>query len=311
MYYSEQYPQQDSASLAKRTLQQTRRRRMNTQALCQCIVLPCLLFQAMCWLLSFTDFFHVRPSYFYFALLPVGFITAGIYALKACFVASRQQVDGEDREPTWYVFLAVTVLIAWLGGLTLGSLNYSVNMGPYWAIGELGALKDVNPASGGGQAALDAGSIQFVKGAKLDRTKAIGYKDGDVYCVAPITTGNATLGVYDFWAVGLNCCNGFPGNFHCGNYMVLNADMRPSGLRLMNDGQQPYYRLAVEQAQAEFGIQVVHPLFFTFMKDSDSVLSSWHRAGLKWISYGIVLHFMFQVSCVLGAVYYYSKKLPY
>merc|ERR1719161_2582403 len=121
---------------------------------------------------------------------------------------------------------------------------------------------------------MDAGRVEFLKGATLDLHKAYAFQNLETYCVAPITMYNPQLGSttplssYDFWAVGINCCAGSSSqevDFKCGDF--ANADAH-EGLRLMHDDQRSFLRLAVQQAEAAHMIKANHPLFFVWTDDS-------------------------------------------
>ncbi|CAE7529350.1 unnamed protein product [Symbiodinium natans] len=89
----------------------------------------------------------------------------------------------------------------------LGYLNYEYNMRKsYTLASELKFYKEVNVGQVKGQQLMDAGSVTFSKESGLDFGKAMGFRDGDTYCVAPITNGDANLLVYDFWAIGRERC---------------------------------------------------------------------------------------------------------
>merc|ERR1719222_668745 len=110
---------------------------------------------------------------------------------------------------------------------------------------------------------MDAGAIQFKQDAYVDTTMSIGYKDSTVWCAAPIKWGDAKVSNIDFWAVGIDCCTGFPGNFNC----LENRDdfKARGGLRWIDDAAMPYFRVAVSQAQQEFDRTSRHPIFFQWM----------------------------------------------
>ena len=67
--------------------------------------------------------------------------------------------------------------------------------------------------------------------------------------MAPIVVGNGTLESYDFWAVGLNCCSSNTGDYRCGEFSNPAAQ---SGLRLMDQREADFFRLAVQQAEASY-----------------------------------------------------------
>ncbi|CAK0889754.1 unnamed protein product [Prorocentrum cordatum] len=105
------------------------------------------------------------------------------------------------------------------------------------------------------------------------------FRNLDTYCVAPITMSNLPLQSYDFWAVPVARWRGLSCQYD-------NARAR-SGLRMMSDEQQPFFQLAVRQAEGDYQIKAQHPLFFYWTEDAselmmaserESVLSSWLRS---------------------------------
>ncbi len=95
--------------------------------------------------------------------------------------------------------------------------------------------------------------VYFADNTRLDTSRSMGFKNLDLYCVAPIVNGNSALESYDFWAIGLNCCSGVSSDFRCGEW---NNPHARSGLRLMRDDQRPFFRLAVQQAAAAHKLKV-------------------------------------------------------
>merc|ERR1719440_1121999 len=114
-------------------------------------------------------------------------------------------------------FLTATSLIAWILGYLAGGSNYTSYMRPYYDINNLNVYPNVDPSKYGGTQLMDAGMIQFTKGSGVRVEKSIGFKNDNVYCVAPIVAhANQTQTTFDFWAVGMNCCSGHMPDFHCG-----------------------------------------------------------------------------------------------
>merc|ERR1719401_3051346 len=99
----------------------------------------------------------------------------------------------------------------------------------------------------------------------------MGFKDKNMYCVAPIVTGSAIPATYDFWVVGKNCCSpppvpGVGRSYHCG---AFNQPKTTAATRLVDNQARPFYRMAVQQAEARYNIRANHPLFFTWGINGD------------------------------------------
>merc|ERR1719199_1199648 len=117
------------------------------------------------------------------------------------------------------------------------------------------------------------------------------YVNSDTYCVAPITMESKSLARYDFWAIGVNCCNSDDPDFkNCGE--VQNPDAR-AGLRLVYPDQNDFFRLAVQQAEAEYDIEASdQPLFFYWVQDPERESEKFLRYGLETVALGNILYFL-------------------
>lgn len=273
-----------------------KRKRLNLVAMCTNLFLPWFLFSAVYSCMSFT--FH-----FMHPLAAKGIVAAG-FALSAFmgFMAYRQKV--REFDPMWYTFASLAFFMATLLGGVFGDMNYLYNNEPYYAMESLNTYPAVNPAKEKGQAMMDTGRAYFVEGAALDNTKSIGFKNVDLYCVAPISYGGDQLATYDFWAIGLNCCSGVSSDFRCGEY---NNPHARAGLRLMQDDQRPFFRLAVNMAEAAYNIKSTHPLFFYWVQDPVAELNQYRDDGFKYYLLGVFSYFVFNAFTVACSAYGFSK----
>jgi len=273
-----------------------KRRRMNLVAVCMNIFLPWFLFCTIYACMSFTV--HYSKPTLVWMLVAGGFgiaLLAGIMAYRA-----KQR----DRDPMWYTFAALSFFLAVCLATTFGDMNFWYNMQPYYDIENLNTYPSVNPAREHGQQLMDAGRVYFADGTVLDPKKAMGFKNLDLYCVAPIVSGSQQLASYDFWAVGINCCSGVSSDFRCGEF---NNPHARSGLRLMRDDQRPFFRLAVQQAEAAYNLKATHPLFFYWMQDPVAEMNSYRDDGFKYYLLGVFTYFAFNLFCVVAAVVGFSK----
>lgn len=278
------------------------RKRMNLVGICVSLFVPWVLFSILYAVISFeVHYKNAGLCYLLEALGLVVVLACGGLAITA--VQARWRGDAE-REPTWFIFLFITALVAWILAIVAGDWNFWSNMQPYYDIMNLNTYPSVDPSKMRGQQLMDAGRIVFSEGAKLDLTKSMGFKNLDAYCVAPVTKGDAPLATYDFWAVGLNCCSGNSADFHCGEFNNPKAN---SGLRLMSDGQRAFYRLAVQQAEAAYNIKSVHPLFFHWMQDPIAEMNSYQDDGLKYYLLGMFAMFAWQLFLTVIATIAFSK----
>ncbi|CAK9095147.1 CUGBP Elav-like family member 4 [Durusdinium trenchii] len=273
-----------------------KRKRLNVVAILVSLLTPCAVFCGVFVALSF-QLHYWSPSISWFS------VTAGLaLAGTAGFLARRNQI--REQDPTWFTFAALAYLFATVFGAILGDMNYWYNMQPFYDIENINSYPDVNPARERGQQLMDAGRVYFEDGTGLDISKSMSFKNLDRYCVAPIVHGQSPLDSYDFWAVGLNCCGSSTGAFQCGEY---NNPKAHAGLRLMQEEQRPFFRLAVQQAEAAYNIKANHPLFFYWMQDPVAEILHYKTSGFAWALIAIATHFAFNLLCVAGAALAFSK----
>jgi hypothetical protein len=273
-----------------------KRRRLNLTAVCANIFLPWFVFCGISSLMSFNV--HYTAPLVAKASIVAGLVIAAMMALLGYRAKQR------DADPAWFNFATMAVIIATIAGTVSADMNYWYNMHTFYDLQTLNTYPAINPAIERGQQMMDAGRVYFAAGTHLDTKKAIAFKNNDLYCVAPITHDNGHLASYDFWAVGLNCCSGVSSDFRCGEYYNPHAR---SGLRLMRDDQRPFFRLAVQQAEAAYNIKSAHPLFFYWLQDPIAEMNNYRDDGFKWFLLGIFAHFGFNTFCVLCATVGFSK----
>mmetsp|Transcript_56072 Transcript_56072/g.103773 ORF Transcript_56072/g.103773 Transcript_56072/m.103773 type:complete len:333 (+) Transcript_56072:90-1088(+) len=272
------------------------RRRLNSLAIVIALLLPWLLFCAVLAVQSFK--FHYDTPVLCTEVTCVLLIPALIYVYYAVCEISKK-LHRDFRVGTWYIFLGVTMLAAWVAGLLLGRYNFEHNTRSVYRLEDLGTYTEVDPNRLRGMMMQDAGRVEFVEHALPVKNLSMGFVNGNAWCVAPFVYGGTpTPATYDFWAVGKNCCSGQQADFHCGQFGNPYAH---GGLRLLNDDERANYRLAVQQAEAVHHIRATHPLFFIQHQDTEYMLDQMRSAGLRfyllWIGGAFVLHFFLVAVC--------------
>lgn len=281
-----------------------RKARMNVVPMCTALLVPFCSFALLLFTLTFTE----RPSQ---PLLPpfVVFITGVVLFAAALGTFSTRFSKGQllpaaEREPNWWCFMLISLTLAWILGISMGSWNYSAHMRIYQDYETMSTYKSVYPETLKGQQVMDAGILSFAEGTYLDLTRSMGFRHKSMYCIAPIVRGNNTMASYDYWAVGVDCCSGVRADYHCG---AFNNPHASSAIRLVDDEARAYYRLAVQQAEAMYNIRAEHPLFFHWTADaSQSVLETYGK-GKQYFFVGIFAYFLFQAFLVAAASVVFAK----
>jgi len=280
------------------------RKRLNGVAILIAILLPCVMFSCLLFTLTF-EIHYRRPAVAFgvavACLLLV--LTVGFLAAKEMFKKMR---GDPSRHPTWYVFMLITMVIAYLAAVSIGEGIYEGYMQHYYNIKNMNVFSHVDPTRMHGGQLQDAGIINFLDGAFVDTSKSMGFKNIDTYCVAPVSYGDGPSGdmAVDFWVVGKDCCSGSQADFHCPYFNTPNAN---GALRVLADSDRAYYRLAVQQAEATYRIQATHPLFFEWVPDADLKLQEiWHDGFMEFVA-AVCCQLVFQVFLVVSASIFFAK----
>lgn len=166
-----------------------------------------------------------------------------------------------------YFLAGATLFMALCGGV-YGDENYG-RMRYFYSFQSMAAYVNINPSLDSGVSYADAGEVYFKEGSRVDTTRAVAFKNSDVFCAAPIIleleSGEAVEAKsMDWWAVGVNCCKPNGAAFTCGqstNYLAR------SGMRLLEPYDLPYYQFAVHQFSKKYDLPAKNPLFFNWVVD--------------------------------------------
>jgi len=272
------------------------RKRLNCVTVMMALLLP--------WV-SFVVMFGIVSFYVHYAA-PVTTTLAATCAWFFCAALNFSawqtwKIGAEDRFYRLYMGIALTVATSF--GWVLGDISFWQYMQPTYHIDHLATYSNVDPSSqmlwsgeqvpARGRRYQDAGKIYFSHMAVLDRSRAASFKDGNLYCVAPIINPSCNKNCgFDFWAVGINCCSDLAADFRCGDY---NSTHAKSGLRQVVETWRPFFRLAVLQAEGFHGLTSRHPLFFHWVEDPVAELHSWRLSGYRDYIVAMILAFALNV----------------
>jgi len=280
------------------------RKRLNLVAMLIALFVPWLLFCLVNALVSFS--LHYTQPFVCNIIVTLAFLGGvGLTTLLAANAMKRKALD-PAYQPSWYLFLAGTCFLAFVIGFMSGEWNYENFMQKYYNLQHLSHYQDIDTNVYLGQQLMDAGQINFKKGTGLDLGRSMGFKSHDVYCVAPIVTKNSANKALsmDFWAVGKNCCSGVKADFHCSGF----GDPDARGvIRLMHDEDRPFYRLAVQQAEATYKVTATHPLFFEWVHDGQEATDAFSQKGIVYYFLGVCSYFLVQIFLTVVAALSFSK----
>lgn len=292
------------------------KRRINVFSVVQVLSVLLIVFAVTTYLYGFSV--HYTAPMFCTLWVAFCIVFCAVFLIKGLMVYRKQRQEVlavqwylRDDDDTWFSFLVVAILTCVVLGYLVGNIIYSGYSLPYYTLSQLHNYTDVDPVSGG-RGYLDAGAVMFAKGSFVDVSHGVGYKDGDVYCVAPVKLGNDTVANYDFWAVGTNCCNGFPGDFNCFEKDAANIADHPrqaeGALRVIDDFAIRHYKLAVMQASQEWGKPSPHPIFLKWATDpSLQIRQQWNDAAYTF-AVCMVVFAAFELAIVFIMTTYFWRK---
>jgi len=238
-------------------------------------IVPAAVFALTSLALSFHLHYTSAPLAWLLAILCLLATVTG--AIIVCGPPSRSTLQGR-----WLVFFYGAVFSMWLLAIVIGNVNYSSNMKPFYDSTGLNFAPAVDP-SASGQGDLDAGRMMFLPGSILDTRMAMGVKVGKTYCVAPVVNPGVTAAQrqYDFWAVGEDCCSSVEPSkiFNCAT--TTSGALSRGGMRLMEDNGRPFFRMAVQEAEATYKIRAKHPIFLHWMEDPNAELARWRDKAAR------------------------------
>mmetsp|Transcript_41763 Transcript_41763/g.100229 ORF Transcript_41763/g.100229 Transcript_41763/m.100229 type:complete len:308 (+) Transcript_41763:92-1015(+) len=259
-------------------------------------IIPWIFFTCVYWMMSMR--FHFT--------YPIA--AWGLVGLAALMCLWLHALSRNHHTGWWFGFLAFTMTLALVAAVGLGDANFWFYSQPYYVINDLNSYVNVDPSKilQRGSQYMDAGRMYFTPTAMVDTSRAIGFKNGDVYCVAPIVLSEKrVLPSYDFWAVGKNCCNGLTPDFRCGEYRNPRAK---SGLRMMSEMDRRLYRLAVMKASSAYDLVAAHPLFFFWVEDPVVEANTYRDTAWANLVVGIIAHFVAHTIMVASAATHYNRK---
>lgn len=263
---------------AKRSLK--RRRRLNC--------LPALLSALLPWVM-FVATYSMSAFYAHYSA-PVLTTFALSVTVASCSLATLFLGRSKSRTPEaqfYPLYLAAALTVAAASGWAFGDYSFWRFSHLVYRAEHLGTYSNVDPSSERmpsgevvptrGVRYQDAGKVYFERHVTVDTQRYTSFKMGDLYCAAPIVNPKCRRNCgLDFWAVGVNCCSEDGSYFGCGQ--VNNTHAR-SGLRLLDDGLRPMFRLAVLQAESGGKVPSLHPVFFQWLQDPVAEIRLLERQG--------------------------------
>lgn len=198
------------------------------------------------------------------------------------------------RDIGWCFVLGVSCGVACILAIWFGSTGYQWYMREFWWM-EIGRHYTELDATTSAQSRNDASWLHFKEGSHVDTMKTVGYRDGSIYCVAPVLSVNQVTRV-EYWAIGKDCCQKRSG-FTCGDAGKPGAQ---SAIALLGKDfvEKALYLRAVRQAEATYKLASAEgALLVQWVRDPKSIRDGLLRSGVYMLLLGAAMDLI--VSIVL------------
>lgn len=250
------------------------------------IFIPWMLFVGLSFLFAFAYHYHYDLVWvvvifcLILALLPISF--------------------GQDRRTVHFLFFGVLCAVATIAASACGFYNYHENMFAYWSYINDGVYTNLLPSEPA-DSHKDAGKIFFSDDARVDTSKAVGYKDGNVYCVAPVLD-DVPIAKVQYWAVGQDCCSQ-RADFNCDDSWSPKAH---SGVVILESNEwlpshRDKYMESVKLAESVYDIvSAPDPVFVRWVAEPEVVQDDYWRSGVGFLVAEICIYFL--VSVIFGII---------
>eukprot|EP00442_Polarella_glacialis_P055706 CAMPEP_0115081658 /NCGR_PEP_ID=MMETSP0227-20121206/19416_1 /TAXON_ID=89957 /ORGANISM="Polarella glacialis, Strain CCMP 1383" /LENGTH=330 /DNA_ID=CAMNT_0002469557 /DNA_START=237 /DNA_END=1229 /DNA_ORIENTATION=- len=187
-----------------------------------------------------------------------------------------------------------------LGVLSLAAIVIATSVGVY---ANLSMLQEYHRLSQGASyfnvlpseavdGKLDATTMAFTQLTVADTSRSYGFVDATdpnapIYCVAPISTGEASFTRIQFWAAGINCCDSLK-NFVCGDAAKSGAH----GAFILPQSEQVSdgFAKAITGAEAAYGLKTGNG-FLLFQWSMDPIQyrdSQWNSSVMLFVIFAAV-----------------------
>lgn len=261
-----------------------------------------LLLMAVPWVIFIMLVISFSFAFHHYSVLVLTLVLA--WATVSCIfllLDFRERMGGQ-----WFLFLGIMCIIGTINGTLAGLYNYHTHMFHYWSYSESRAYTNVLPSEPAASHA-DASKIVFTTSARLDTTRAVGYKASTTYCVAPILDESSTRNV-EYWAAGIDCCPA-RGDFACDD--AWNPVARSAVVMVDSDGifasKKDMFNKAVQQAKVSFNLfGPDEPLLVRWVVDPQQIQDDYWRGGIGFLVAVIFIYLL--ISIISGAMLHMWAK---